>query len=116
MENMDYYSHGIDYANAISRFLGKEDLYFDFLRKFIANNSFHELKPAIESNDADKVFEIAHSLKGVTGNLSLYRLNQLLIPFTESVRNKDNCLEAKELFPQLEEEYQQTICYLTSIL
>ncbi len=51
-------------------------------------NPIPDLEAAINSNDLQKAFEIAHGLKGVFGNLSITPLFDALVEITEPLRNK----------------------------
>lgn len=80
---------GIDVDDALGRFLQNEALMMKFLGRFPADTSFSRLQEAMERGDAAQAFEAAHTLKGVTGNLSLKRLYQVLIPMVEELRAGD---------------------------
>lgn len=62
---------GIDYDEGVARFVGRSDLYEEFLKKFLTDPTFPALEAAMQAKDLPAAFTAAHTLKGVTGNLSL---------------------------------------------
>lgn len=96
-----------DYADVVSRLMG-ERLAQKFLLKFPADESFHELEKAMQEKDYETAFRAAHTLKGVCQNLSLTKLYRSSAAVTEALRSQDG-VEATRLFPQLREDYVQTV-------
>lgn len=66
----------IDYESGIIRFSGKEDLYERFLKRFPDDPNYPELLVAIEREDYQQAELRAHTLKGVSANLSMIDLYQ----------------------------------------
>lgn len=98
-----YEKIGGDYENAMSRFKN-EALIKRFLPMFLSDPSFNELTAALEKGDAGTAFRAAHTLKGVTANLSLARLNSAAVEITEMLRAEE-LLKAKEYFPNVKKAY-----------
>ena len=63
--------YGVDMKKTMERFVGDEDLYAECLTKFLSDSSWPLLKNAYEHKEYKEMFEYAHTLKGVTGNLGL---------------------------------------------
>lgn len=102
---------GGDYGSAVSRF--KSDaLIKRFLPMFLDDPSFNELTAALENDDVQTSFRAAHTLKGVSANLSLARLNTASAEITEMLR-AENLSEAKEYYPAVKEAYEITLNTLT---
>lgn len=101
-----YEKIGGDYENAMSRFKN-EALVKRFLPMFLSDPSFRELTDALEKDDVGTAFRAAHTLKGVTANLSLARLNSAAVEITEMLRAEE-LLRAKEYFPNVKEAYDKT--------
>lgn len=101
-----YEKIGGDYENAMSRFKN-EALIKRFLPMFLSDPSFRELTDALENDDVGTAFRAAHTLKGVTANLSLARLNSAAVEITEMLRAEE-LLRAKEYFPNVKEAYYKT--------
>ena len=97
-------SVGIDYDEAIERFAGSTDLFEKFLKEITANNVLASLQKALTEGDIISAFNVAHTLKGNFGNLSLKPLYATITPLVEELRN-ENIVEAQKLYIQLEKEY-----------
>jgi HPt (histidine-containing phosphotransfer) domain-containing protein len=104
---------GIDYDSGLARFAGKADLYEKFLKKFPADTTFTDLEKAMADGDTRAAFIAAHTLKGVTGNLSLNGLYTGILPLVEALRGDGNMELAKTLYPPVKEEYDKEIRFLT---
>lgn len=104
---------GIDYDSGLAHFAGKADLYEKFLLKFPADTTFADLEKAMADEDTKAAFIAAHTLKGVTGNLSLNGLYKDILPLVEALRGDGNMELAKTLYPPVKEEYDKEIRFLT---
>ena len=58
---------GADVEDGLQRCMNNQDFYLMLVNKSIAKNPIPDLEAAINSNDLQKAFEIAHGLKGVFG-------------------------------------------------
>jgi len=92
----------------VNRFAGNEALFTKFLKKFVDDPTFSDLRKAMAGTDADEAFRQAHTLKGVVGNLSFDDLFEKLNPVVEALRAGD-LDTAKTLFPAVEAEYERAI-------
>lgn len=105
---------GIDYNSAIERFMGNEALFFKFLFRFCDDTTFQQMTKAIEAKDCKKAFELAHTLKGVCGNLSLERLGQVISAQVEYLR-KEQITQAQELMTRAQKEYDRIMDVLNFV-
>ncbi len=80
-----YQEIGGNYDQAM-RILRMERLLNKHICKFSANVSVEALLSAGEAMDAQQMFESAHALKGVSGNLGLTRLYELSTELSEEFR------------------------------
>ncbi len=80
---------GIDTQDALKRFSGNSSLYQRMVGKFPASAADLEVASFIENGDLATAVSNAHTLKGVTGNLSI---TPLYTAYTEIV----NLLRANE--------------------
>lgn len=80
-----YQSIGGNYENAI-RVLRMEKLMDKHIRKFTKNGVAEKLLEAGRSRDAKELFESAHALKGVCGNLGLTEMSELASEIAEEFR------------------------------
>ncbi len=84
-----YAKFGGDYASVKER-LPDDALVQRFLNKFLADTSYERLSNAVREGDYVEAFRAAHTLKGVSQNLSLQRLSNSVSTLTELLRNKTN--------------------------
>ena len=68
---------GIDVDSVLDRFMGNEGILTRFLKKFLDDANYEKLKDAVEKGDAEAALTASHTLKGVSGNLSMNRLYEL---------------------------------------
>lgn len=80
-----YQSIGGNYENAI-RVLRMEKLMDKHIRKFTKNGVAEKMLEAGRSRDAKELFESAHALKGVCGNLGLTEMSELASEIAEEFR------------------------------
>jgi len=84
----EYRSAGIEYQEGVGRFVGQAKLYETFLNKFLQDPNYEELKKALQARDCEAAFQASHTLKGVSGNLSLNSLFHAIIPLVDSLRGE----------------------------
>lgn len=114
MEKAQFEEAGINYDQAINRFMNKQEMYEKFLVRFTNDKSYGELKAAIEANDCDAAFRAAHTLKGVTANLAMDSLTKAASDTTEKLR-AGNIEEAKELMQQVDVEYNRVMEFIQKL-
>lgn len=105
---------GIDYQSALERFMNNEALLKRFLLKFLSDSNYAALENALKAGDVDAAFHAAHTLKGVTGNLSMTPLFQALTEQSDFLRNK-NLAEACAMQPKVEKLYTTVRDALTAL-
>jgi len=82
----DLKNYGADTEEALSRMMGNEAFYLKLIPRIFDDKNFEALEQNIKAGDLDKAFEVAHSLKGVLGNLSLTPLLEPVKEVTELLR------------------------------
>ena len=87
-----------DYQEVLGR-LYSDALVQRFVGKFLSDQSFQLLEDALKAESYDEAFRAAHTLKGVTQNLSFTKLYQSSHEITEALRTKNYDL-ALELLPK----------------
>ena len=80
-----YDKMGADYEDVLSR-LRSEVLVRKFALKFLDDDSYANLKAAMESGNAPEAFRGAHTLKGVAQNLGFGPLYKAAAEVKESLR------------------------------
>ena len=79
--------HGCDMKITLERFLGDEDFYEKCLREMLNDASFDELGKALEAKDVKAAFESAHTLKGLSANMGLDSMLDIVVELVEPLRN-----------------------------
>lgn len=79
--------NGMEVEKTLERFMGNEELYIKFLKKFLEDGNCAGLKEAVEQGDRDNAFLSAHTLKGLAANLGLNCILEPLVPIVETLRN-----------------------------
>ena len=95
-----------DYQEVLGR-LYSDALVQRFVGKFLSDQSFQLLERSLAEKNYEEAFRAAHTLKGVTQNLSFTRLYQSSHELTEALRAQDYELAA-QLFSKVEADYIQT--------
>ena len=116
MNQQECQQAGINYAEGVARFVGNASLYEHFLAEFLKDGTFAELEQAMAAGDAKAAFNAAHTLKGLTGNLSLSALYGQLVPFVDALRGEADLPRAHLLFPAVQQDYRQTAAFLAARL
>lgn len=95
---------GIDVDSALGRFMNNEALLEKFLAKFPADPNHDRLTAAIAAGDKEGALTAAHTLKGVSGNLSMTALFELLTRQVAAFRAGD-WEAAVAMMPELDRMY-----------
>lgn len=104
----DFYSEvNGNYSEIFSRILS-EDRIRKYLYIFLRDKTFTNLCTEIDCNNTQKAFIYAHTLKGLSQNLSLSSLYVHSDSITQALRN-DNLKKAVSVLPKLSEEYTRVI-------
>jgi len=101
-----YAALGGNYQDVLGR-LYSDALVKRFVGKFLSDPSFQLLETSLKEKNYEEAFRAAHTLKGVTQNLSFTKLYQSSHDITEALRTEDYD-RALQMFPQVEEDYART--------
>ena len=77
----------IEVNEALNRIGGNEGLYKKLLARFIEGNYMDALCTAVESGDMEESARAAHTLKGVSANLSLVRIQALSLELEHAIKD-----------------------------
>lgn len=99
---------GVDANEGIRRFNNNREVFESFLKTFPESGLYEKMVDCIKEKNVEEAFRQAHSLKGVSGNLSLVKLHADLIPLVEEL--KAGSLEkAPELLSPVTESYNKVV-------
>ncbi len=99
---------GIDVSEALGRFMGNEGLLERFLKKFLDDQNYDALCKAISDGDSEAALTASHTLKGVSGNLSMTELCGLMTEQVKAYRAGAPD-EAAAMMPKITEAYQKVV-------
>lgn len=82
---------GVDWESGVKRLMGNEQLYRKLLAKFAASygDTAGRIRDALNAGDRQTAHNELHTLKGVTANLSLAPLADLVLAAEQAVKHDD---------------------------
>ena len=94
------------YQEAKSRLMN-DKLIERFIGKFLQDTSFQEIEKAFADKDGERAFRGAHTLKGVSANLSFSKLTESSSLLTETLRNSGGLIPDSSylLFEEVKKDY-----------
>lgn len=95
---------GINYEEGLKRFSNKAELYEKYLVKFFSDPLFAELGNYISEKNYTEAFKCAHTLKGLSGNLSITGLYKYISVMVEALRNNETA-SVDEMYDELTKIY-----------
>lgn len=97
-----------DYNEVLHRFCENEALLNKFLHKFPQDNSFSNLKLAVEDLDYKLIEDNAHTLKGVAANLNFIKLKSVCSELVNRIRSGE-IENVPNLFEKVQTEYYKIV-------
>ena len=81
----------IDIEDALKRVGGNKALYKKLLGRFVDGNYIEAIETALQGGNPEDTAREAHTLKGVSANLSLEKVRALSIELEEKVKSGEDC-------------------------
>lgn len=103
-----YNQIGEDYQQVLGRMMNNEKFVIKFLKKFCEDSTYSKLAEAVSKCDIQSIFSMAHTLKGLAGNLGLKPLYETSAELTELTRHGES-EGVQEIFETLRTEYDKII-------
>lgn len=103
-----YAALGGNYEEVLGRFRTEERIE-KFIRLFLKDDSFSNLKKYLEEQNLPEAFRAAHTLKGICSNLSFTRLYRSSHGLTELLRAEKPSPEIPALFAEVAKDYETTV-------
>ena len=100
----------IDVADGLRRVGGNKKLFLSLIDKFHSKNQdlVNEIKEAVNQTDQEKAVRLAHTVKGVAGNLGAIKLNKAAA-FVEAELKKSIDVNMDELLTEFSDELSLVI-------
>ncbi|MBF0094857.1 MAG: Hpt domain-containing protein, partial [Alphaproteobacteria bacterium] len=107
---------GIDTADGIARMTGNVGAYLRLLSKFADNqeNTVAEIRKAVERGDTETATRLAHTLKGVAGNISAASLQQVGHAL-EAVLKEGKTEKLEDLMTSAAQELERVIATIRTV-
>ena len=83
-------AYGADVEEGLARCMNDEAFYLRMVNMAVEDRNFGRLEEAVEQDEIPRIFEAAHALKGMLGNLALKPLFRPASEMTELARAGDH--------------------------
>jgi len=106
---MDLGDNSATYINvddALKRVGGNKGLFIKLLGRFVDGNHMEALESAVSGGDTEEAAKLAHTLKGVSSNLSLVKVASLSADFEHELKSGG---DYTAIFNALKAAYEVTI-------
>ncbi|WP_442968253.1 response regulator [Pseudorhodoferax sp.] len=102
---------GLDVAKGLRRVLGKRTLYLTLLGKFVSGqrDTVAAIRQAVAGGDLTTAERLAHTLKGVSGNIGALQLQRLAGELEEGLRGTPPAAEREALLDAVAEPLQALV-------
>ncbi len=115
MEYRELEEAGIDIVSLTERLMGNKALIKRFMYRFVENESYTALQKAIRTEDWKSACESSHTLKGMSGNLSMNELFDLFAQQVTLFRTGEN-EKACALMERISAKYENTMNHVNKWL
>ena len=99
---------GVNVDETLRRFMNNEALMVKFLKKFVDDENMKHLRTLIADKKYQEVLPVAHTLKGVCGNLGFVKLYELFSRMCQDCRS-EQYENLNDMFAQTEEDYAKVV-------
>ena len=107
--NIQEFYDSIDenYENVSSRMMGNQKLVEKFVRKFLEDPTYKQIKESVEKMDYE-ILRATHTMKGIASNLEFTQLQQKSAKAVDMIRagEKETVLP---VIDEIEKEYQKVV-------
>ena len=96
------------YDSVSSRMMGNQKLVEKFVRKFLEDPTYKQIKESVEKMDYDEILRATHTMKGIASNLEFTQLQQKSAKAVDMIRagEKETVLP---VIDEIEKEYQKVV-------
>lgn len=101
-------SYGIDFPDAMERMDDDEALYERLAFKYLNNTNYVDLVAAMEAKAYEDAYEAAHTLKGVSGNLSFSKLYKVSAAVSDALYQGEY-QAAEQMMPDVKAAHEKVI-------
>lgn len=108
--NIQEFYDSIDenYENVSNRMMGNQKLVEKFVRKFLDDPTYDQIKEAVAKMDYDEILRTTHTMKGIASNLEFTYLQQKSAKAVDMIRAGQQ-EEVLPVIDEIEKEYQKVV-------
>ncbi len=110
--NMNEKSY-VDLDTGLSRVRGNQMLYNRMLGMFLNSQEFDKMEEFLQEKDYEKAGEVAHAIKGMTGNLALTKVfetsTRLMNEFRQGIADEGAIAEYREALVRTREIVEKIV-------
>jgi len=99
----------MDVESALKRVGGNDALYKKLLKLFLEENRMNDLCDTINNGDSETAGQMAHTIKGVSANLSLTKLRAVAADMEQKIKGGEDC---KAFIPELRNIFDETVAII----
>jgi len=109
---------GLDFAAGMRRLANHAPVYHQLLQKYITGqkNAVINMKNALKNNDLVSVEKIAHTLKGVSGNIGALHIASATAAVEQAMRGNQSATDIDLLLDELQKELHSLIEFIRNYL
>ena len=100
-------AYGCNIDEAMGRFLNNEAFYAKCYGKFVNDKSFARLGETLQAGDVRASFEAAHDLKGISANMGITPVFELIVGLVEELRAGNMPPDAMDVYGKLVEMHKE---------
>lgn len=99
--------YGADYNNTSQRFMSNKTFYLKILDMLFEGNYIQDLSQCVDNGDYKGAFDVAHTFKGVVGNLGLTPLYNATCQLVDYLRNDGDITQSQALLDNIVNQYHK---------
>lgn len=109
---------GVDTDAGLRRVVGNRRLYMDLLRKLASERESTpaEIREALARGDTEKAARLAHTLRGIAGNLGVVRVHQEAGEIEKQINRGENTERVAEACMRLEGELSAVVTRIRALM
>lgn len=99
--------YNLNYKTTMERFMGNHEMYITFMDRLFEDENFVKLGDALDRRAVKEAFEAAHTLKGVSANMGLKFIYDVVYDITELLRDGSWNDDCKKIYGEIELQFEK---------
>lgn len=110
-----YQNISVDYNDVLKRLLRKP-LVLKYLNMFLKDQTYVQLKEALQNQQGEEAFRHAHTLKGLCLNLELKSIVPSIVQLTDDLRNHEITSQVEDEFVEFSKQFESLCLQIQEVL